>query len=107
VDSQFGPAILFGSGPGFDPAHSARDEPLSGGSTRRCPKTIYLLYFHMEGLSARVAHERLIRKCFIDYDREMALVAEAVNPKTQGKELLGWAANATTRPLRRERPPFS
>jgi acetyltransferase len=52
-------------------------------------QTIYLRYFHMEGLSARVAHERLIRKCFIDYDREMALVAEAADPKTNGPELLG------------------
>jgi acetyltransferase len=28
-------------------------------------------------LSQRVAHERLTRICFIDYDREMALVAES------------------------------
>ncbi len=39
-------------------------------------QTVYLRYFHMENLSIRVAHERLLRKCFIDYDREMALVAE-------------------------------
>lgn len=37
--------------------------------------TVYLRYFHMENLSTRVAHDRLVRKCFIDYDREMALVA--------------------------------
>ena len=52
-------------------------------------QTVYLRYFHMEGLSARVAHERLIRKCFIDYDREMALVAEGTDPKTNRRELLG------------------
>jgi acetyltransferase len=52
-------------------------------------QTVYLRYFHMEGLSARVAHERLIRKCFIDYDREMALVAEAVDPETRQPQLLG------------------
>src|ERR1700674_4374856 len=39
-------------------------------------ESVYLRYFHMAKLSTRVAHERLIRKCFIDYDREMALVAE-------------------------------
>jgi acetyltransferase len=39
-------------------------------------ETVYLRYFHMEKLSTRVAHERLIQKCFIDYDREMALVAD-------------------------------
>jgi acetyltransferase len=31
-------------------------------------------------LSQRVAHERLARICFIDYDREMALVAERHEP---------------------------
>ena len=39
-------------------------------------ETVYLRYFHMAKLDTRVAHERLLRKCFIDYDREMALVAE-------------------------------
>jgi len=39
-------------------------------------ESVYLRYFHMAQLSTRVAHERLLRKCFIDYDREMALVAE-------------------------------
>ena len=51
-------------------------------------QTVYLRYFHMESLSARVAHERLIRKCFIDYDREMALVAEGVDRETQQRRLL-------------------
>jgi len=39
-------------------------------------QTVYLRYFHMANLTARIAHERLLRKCFIDYDREMALVVE-------------------------------
>ena len=37
---------------------------------------MYLRYFHLMKLSQRTAHERLTRICFIDYDREMALVAE-------------------------------
>ena len=40
-------------------------------------------------LSTRVAHERLTRICFIDYDREMALVAERKNPETGDHEILG------------------
>jgi acetyltransferase len=28
-------------------------------------------------LSARITHERLTRVCFIDYDREIVLVAES------------------------------
>ena len=43
----------------------------------------------MEALSARVAHERLLRKCFIDYDHEMALVAECVDHATGSREILG------------------
>jgi acetyltransferase len=39
-------------------------------------RTVYLRYFQPLKLSQRTAHERLTRICFIDYDREMALVAE-------------------------------
>lgn len=40
-------------------------------------RTVYLRYLQSLKLSQRVAHERLIRICFNDYDRELALVAEA------------------------------
>lgn len=46
-------------------------------------------FFHMQKLDTRIAHERLIRKCFIDYDREIALVAERRSPETGQQELLG------------------
>jgi len=39
-------------------------------------RTVYLRYFHLLNLEQRVQHDRLTRICFIDYDREMALVAE-------------------------------
>jgi len=39
-------------------------------------RSVYFRYMHLMGLSERVAHERLTRACFIDYAREMALVAE-------------------------------
>jgi acetyltransferase len=42
----------------------------------------------MEKLSTRVAHERLIGRCFIDYDREMALVADWVNPGSGEQEII-------------------
>ncbi len=51
-------------------------------------QSVYLRYFHMEKLDTRVAHERLIRKCFIDYDQEMALVAEHIVPETRQHEIL-------------------
>jgi acetyltransferase len=39
-------------------------------------QSVYQRYLQPLGLSQRVAHERLIRICFNDYDREIALVAE-------------------------------
>ena len=42
-------------------------------------RTVYLRYFQPLKLSQRTAHERLTRICFIDYDREMALVVEHKN----------------------------
>ena len=39
-------------------------------------RSVYYRYFSPLELSFRTSHERLITKCFIDYDREMALVAE-------------------------------
>ena len=40
-------------------------------------------------LEQRVTHERLTRICFIDYDREMALVAVRRNSETGDSEILG------------------
>lgn len=51
--------------------------------------SVYLRFFHMEKLDNRVAHDRLIRKCFIDYDREMALVADWTDPQSGKHALLG------------------
>ncbi len=42
-------------------------------------RSVYMRYFHHMRLSQRVAHERLTRICFIDYDREMILVAETAD----------------------------
>ena len=44
-------------------------------------QSVYLRYFQTLKLSQRVTHERLMRQCFIDYAREMALVAEVKNPE--------------------------
>jgi acetyltransferase len=52
-------------------------------------RSVYLRYFHLMNLEQRVQHERLTRICFIDYDREMALVAERRNPETGEVEILG------------------
>jgi acetyltransferase len=51
-------------------------------------ESVYFRYFHLIKLSQRITHERLTRICFIDYDREMALVAEYQNPETEAREIL-------------------
>ena len=50
-------------------------------------RSVYLRYFGALSLKTRVAHERLIRICFGDYDRELALVAEVKGPA--GPEIIG------------------
>lgn len=52
-------------------------------------QSVYFRWLHMVHLSQRVAHERLTRICFIDYDREMALVADYRDPETGEQRILG------------------
>jgi len=84
---------------GFDSSHSPEDEPaLATFHEMLSDRSVYLRYFHMEKLSERVAHERLLRKCFIDYDGKWpsSWRQRAANPP----EILGLAgltkASATT-----------
>jgi acetyltransferase len=52
-------------------------------------RSVYLRYFAPLKLDQRIAHERLSRICFIDYDREMVLVVERRDPRTREAEILG------------------
>ena len=52
-------------------------------------ESVYFRYFHMIALGQRVAHDRLTRICFNDYDREIALVAEYRDPRTAARQILG------------------
>ena len=54
-------------------------------------ESVYLRYAHMVKLKHRIAHERLTRICFIDYDREMVLVADRLDPETSEHRILGVA----------------
>jgi acetyltransferase len=51
-------------------------------------RSVYLRYFCSLSLSRRVEHERLLRICFGDYDREMALVAERTDPVTGERTII-------------------
>ena len=52
-------------------------------------ESVYNRYFSALKLSQRVAHDRLTRICFNDYDREIALVAELKVAKGEEKKILG------------------
>ncbi|HEY8516206.1 MAG TPA: bifunctional acetate--CoA ligase family protein/GNAT family N-acetyltransferase [Candidatus Binatia bacterium] len=71
------------------PIHPA-DEPLVVRFHEQLSEeTVYARYFQHLKLSQRTAHERLTRICFIDYDREMALVAEYRDPETGERQIAG------------------
>jgi acetyltransferase len=56
------------------------DEPLMASFNRTIsPYSIYLRYFHPVSPTQLVSHDQLAALCFVDYDREMALVAELKN----------------------------
>ena len=52
-------------------------------------RSVYLRWLHMLHLNQRIAHQEMIRMCFIDYDRQMALVADYENPQTGQHEIIG------------------
>lgn len=71
------------------PIRSEDETPMKEFHKTLSDATVYLRYFQMQRLETRVAHERLVRRCFLDYDREIALVAERVDVQTGRHEILG------------------
>jgi acetyltransferase len=51
-------------------------------------ESVYHRYFTQIKLDQRIAHERLTRICFNDYDREIALVVERKDPATGLQDVL-------------------
>ena len=65
------------------------DEPLLAAFNRTLsPYSIYLRYFHPISSTQLVSHEQLAGLCFIDYEREMTLVAEGRDAKGR-PEIIG------------------
>jgi acetyltransferase len=65
------------------------DEPkVAQFHTTLSERSVYLRYFRSINLDARVEHEKLAHICFIDYDRDMVLVAERHNPETDEEEIV-------------------
>jgi acetyltransferase len=66
------------------------DEPLMGQFHETLSeRSVYMRYFSSLSLSSRVAHDRLVRICFVDYDRVMALVVDHKDTATGQHRILG------------------
>lgn len=52
-------------------------------------RSVHMRYLHPVTLGQRVAHERLARICFIDYDREIVLVAEVPGSAAAARDIVG------------------
>ena len=52
-------------------------------------RSVYMRYFCSLSLESRMAHERLVRICHVDGEREVALVVDYTNKKTGQQQILG------------------
>ena len=52
-------------------------------------RSVYFRYFSALKLSERISHARLVRTCFSDYARDIALAADHKHPKSGEHEILG------------------
>lgn len=65
------------------------DEPLMTEFTMGLsPDNLYLRYFHAVSAGSLVSHEQLARLTFVDYNREMALVAVHTDPKRNRPQVI-------------------
>jgi len=63
-------------------------------------ETVFMRYFSAQKLSQRISHQRLMRTCFLDYNRELALAA--LVPGSDGKG--GWTIVGVGRIIRKRTP---
>ncbi len=65
------------------------DEPLIVAYHRQLSeRTVYMRYFSALDITRRTDHDRLVRICCNDYDREMALVVQRTDPVKGGEAIL-------------------
>jgi acetyltransferase len=71
----------------------AEDEPLMVAFHGRLSESaVYLRYFRVLKFARRTTHEALLRECFVDYDREMVLVAERRGTLPADRQILATAS---------------
>jgi acetyltransferase len=65
------------------------DEPLMTEFTMGLsPDNLYLRYFHAVSAASLISHEQLARLTFVDYDREMSLVAVRADAKSKRPQII-------------------
>lgn len=70
----------------------AEDEPLMIEFHKELSdQSVYMRYFQHMKFKTRTAHDRLVRVCFLDYDREFALLAERSDPETNANKVIAIA----------------
>ena len=52
-------------------------------------ESVHFRYFGLLTLEQRIAHERLTRICFNDYDRELAIIAICRAGESDGEQIIG------------------
>jgi acetyltransferase len=52
-------------------------------------RSVYMRYFCSLSLESRMAHERLVRICHVDGEREVALVVDYTNKRSGQQQILG------------------
>ena len=68
----------------------AEDEPLMVKLHQTLTEeSVYARFFRYMPLNRRIAHDRMIQVCFVDYDDELAVVVERDDPATGEPALLG------------------
>ncbi|MGA7929437.1 MAG: GNAT family N-acetyltransferase [Candidatus Sulfotelmatobacter sp.] len=66
------------------------DEPLMAQFHQKLSgRSVYMRYFCSPSLESRVAHERLVRVCHVDGEREVVLVVDYTNKRTGQQQILG------------------
>jgi acetyltransferase len=71
----------------------AEDEPLMVDFHEQLSDSaVYLRYFQVVKLARRTTHDALTRVCFVDYDREMVLVAERRGESPAERQILAMAS---------------
>src|SRR5258708_4897577 len=68
--------------PGDEPLMAQFHQTLSG-------RSVYMRYFCSLSLESRLAHERLVRICDVDGEREVALVVDYTYKRTGQQQILG------------------